>query len=209
MKLIFAFALMLIPTMVQADELVQEVTYEDLVQELSARQRPITKSVESPFDSVKLHAGLGLVNSFSTFRIREKNSSRYQNGMQLSVGVDLFSPNWMAEAAWRNFGLTRQGSEEHYLREMDLKLAFHDAIDSHWNFRVQGGLAHRSLRLTDPQNEYSIDENTPGVLASGGLILQMSPMTSLNFDLGGRVPVISNSVDKGSIDFALELKLTL
>lgn len=188
----------------------EELTYDDLVNELSRKQRQVrSPTARDPFETVKIHAGLGSVSSFSTFVIDGKSAARYQNGMQIAIGVDLFSDVWFSEAAWRNFGETRSGTEEHLLRELDLKIGYRGDLQGPWSYRLQSGLAQRHLRLSDPSRALNIDETMPGLYLGLGTSARLSPVVSLNFDVSGRTPVINQTVDKGSIDFALEFKLSL
>lgn len=200
------------PTLVQAqfaDETVEELTYEDLVEQLSTQKRRVQMPSQDPFESVKIHAGMAMVNSFSTFRINDKNTARYQNGLQIALGVDLLTESWFAEAAFRNFGLNREGSEEHRLRELDLKFGHRAMIEGPWFYRFQAGLAHRQLRIEDALRGTQVEATTPALLGSAGIGVQMGPLLSLGLDLGARVPVIDRTADKGSFDFALELKASL
>ena len=91
--LIFLF---IAPTFAQAatSSEAQEVTYDDLVSELASRKKKLTVHEVNPLDEVKIHGGFGMINSFSAFEIAGQKINRYENGMQLSAGVDLFSPNW-------------------------------------------------------------------------------------------------------------------
>lgn len=214
MKTILTFLLALAfsaPTMAQSfgDPDTEEVTYDDLVNELAAKKKRYEPREKSAFDDVRIHAGLGMVNSFSTFRLQGKSASRYQNGMQLSIGVDLFSQNWFSEAAWRNFGLTTNGSEEHTLRELDLKIGYRDVMTAPWSYRIQAGLANRMLRLTDPAKGLSISESTPGMVGSVGATVELSRAASLNFDASARTPVIGGSADQGGLDFTVDFKVSL
>ncbi|HRO68682.1 MAG TPA: hypothetical protein PL182_14005, partial [Pseudobdellovibrionaceae bacterium] len=185
MKWIFIVCLLIPPFETKAQS--PSDSFDDLVNELSARQRRNEGvAAESPFDKIQIHGGMGLINSFSTFQIDGKNSARYQNGLQLSMGVDLFSPNWVAEVAWRNFGLTRDGSEEHSLKEFDLKLGYKDRIEGPWSYRLQSGLAQRELKLTDSMKNIRVEAATPAILASAGAILGMS----------ANAPFISKSADE-------------
>lgn len=189
---------------------VEELSYEDLVDRLSAKQRlNVSRQVDSPFDRIQIHGGVGIVNSFSTFRIQGKNEARFQNGMQLSAGVDLFSPKWMTEVAWRNFGLNRSGTEEHSLTELDLRVGYRDLIEGPWHYRLQSGLTQRNLRLIDEVQGYEITAQTPALLASAAAILKFSPNASLQIEAGGRAPVIDRTADKGSLDLMMELKISL
>lgn len=199
------------PTIVRAavNDETEEVTYEDLVNELASHQRRITTRTSSPFDDVRVHAGFGLVNSVSTFDLGDRKVSRYQNGLQLSAGVDLFSPNWFAETAWRNFGLTTNGTEEHTLRELDLKFGYRDRINQLVHYRLQSGLADRSLKLTDSARDLNISAQTPNIMGGGGIVLQFAPHASLNIDAAARAPVIGNTADKGSFDLCFDFKVSL
>ncbi len=91
------------PTLVQAansdgksDEY-EEVSYDDLLNELSAKKKHLTKKQESSFDDVRLHAGIGYSNTFTNIAAQNQNFNRHASGIQLSLGMDLFSPNWYSE----------------------------------------------------------------------------------------------------------------
>lgn len=193
-----------------ADADYQEVGYDQLVQEISRSQRKVIRGAElDPFDQVRIHTGFGMVNSFSTFRVAGENAARYQNGLQISMGVDLFSEQWFGETAFRNFGLTTAGSEEHLLKELDLKIGYRDSVQGPWLYRLQGGLAHRYLELKDATRALEIKETAPSLLLGAGLAVEMNRNMSLNFDIGGRSSVLGTSVDRSSVDFTMELKVSL
>lgn len=206
----------LIPTIVQASwgtasTDTEELTYDDLVNELSRKNRRMKSRAGQgdPFETVKIHAGIASVSSFSTFVFGGRSHSRYQNGMQIAVGVDLFSDVWFAETAWRNFGETRSGLETHYLRELDLKIGYKNHLEGPWKYRLQTGLAQRHLRLDDPSRDLRIDQTMPGLYLSAGAMANLSPIVSMGFDVSGRSPVVGETVDKGSVDLSIELRLSL
>lgn len=207
---LFVASLTVNPTSAQAsDEGYEEVGYDQLVNEISRSHRRATPEKPDAFDQVKIHAGFGQINSFSTFNVNGKSATRYENGLQISMGVDLFSDKWLGEAAFRNFGMTTSGSETHYLKELDLKLAYHDALNGPWQYRLQGGLSHRYLEFKDSAKNFETKETTPGILAGAGLILQMNKVLSLGFDVTGRSSVLGQSTDRSSLDFGAELKVSL
>lgn len=199
------------PTLAQAatSSETQEVTYDDLVSELASRKKKLTVHEVNPLDEVKIHAGFGMINSFSAFEIAGQKISRYENGMQLSAGVDLFSPNWYAEAAWRNFGLTRNGNEAHSLRELDLKFGHKGVLNSAWTYHLETGLANRSLHLTDETRGIDVSDTTPDLLGAGGADLQISPILSLEIATALHTPVVGQTADRGSWDFGLTMKVSL
>ena len=90
------FALMaLSPTLVLAAGEPQEVSYDDLVNELNRKKSTFRSNAEaSPFDTIKIHAGLGLITSANDISAGSSSGTKYQNGFQLSLGIDLFSPEW-------------------------------------------------------------------------------------------------------------------
>lgn len=221
MKHKFVFALVAVLTYVGAhaqaaaplssDSDTIEMSYEDLVDELAAKKNTYRQSRSSSnlFNQIQVHSGFGLVQSFSQFNINGSMRQRYQNGMQLALGVDLMSPQWFAETAWRNFGVTHNGSEEHTLREWLLKFGYKDMIQKNVGYRLQGGLSNRFLKVTDSMSGFEANETTPHFYLGGGLALQLNKYLSINFDVSARTPVISQTVDRGSIDGTIDLKISM
>ena len=132
----------------------EEVGYEDLVRQISSKKKNLEdRRQPHPFDQVMIHSGLGYVNSFTVMDIQNKESQKYQNGIELSLGVDLFSENWYAETSFRNFGVTSYGSEEIILKELDLKVGYKDRLQKPFVFKIDGGLANRYLKINNSDRE--------------------------------------------------------
>lgn len=187
----------------------QEVTYDDLLNELSAKKTAYHQDSKSPFDEVMIHAGLGYVNSFSNFRVGDANLNRYENGLQLSLGIDLFSPNWYAEGVFSNYGVSDQGSEEINLKEFDLKVGYKAPINPFWAYSFGTGIANRFLKISDPGRDINVNENTPSFMLSGGVYATPSKNISIGLEADARTPFISNTADKDSYDFALRVTTSL
>ncbi len=184
----------------------EEVTYEDLINRISSHKKSLEKKNDiGPFDDVKIHTSFGYVNSFSSINIADKTVQRYQNGMQISVGVDLFSENWFAETSFRNFGLSNSGSEELFLKEWDLKLGYQSTLSPAWSYKFQGGLANRYLSVKDSFRNINIDDNSPMLMGAAGLLLKMGKIMSLGFDFSARSALLKDSADRSSFDFTLSL----
>ncbi len=212
--LVFVLALTAAPTLVEAQTSsegkdYQEVSYDDLLTELSSKKAAFKKQTPSPLDTVKIHAGLGYVNSFSNFRVNNENMSRYQNGMQLSLGIDLFSPDWFSEGVFRNYGVTTDGSEDISLKEFDLRLGFKNPIRSIWSYSLATGLANRFLKITDSSRGISTDDTTPSMMMSGGFYANPTKNISFGIELNARTPFVSSTADKNSYDFALRITTSL
>ncbi|MFM6928363.1 MAG: hypothetical protein ACKOX6_07855 [Bdellovibrio sp.] len=85
-------------TMVQAasGKDYEEVSYEDLVGELSRKKDSLTQSQNSA-NAPKTHIGIGYANSFSNISANGQNFNRYSSGVQLSYGMDMGSPRWYTD----------------------------------------------------------------------------------------------------------------
>lgn len=184
----------------------EEVTYDDLINRINQHKKTLDRGTDSgPFDDVKIHTSFGYVNSFTNVSVQDKTSTKYQSGLQISVGVDLFSENWFAETSFRNFGMSRYGSEELFLKELDLKLGYQAPLSSSWGYRFQGGLANRSMSIKDGLNGVSIEDSSPMVMGAAGLNLKMGKYISLGLDLSARSALLKDSADRSSFDFTLSL----
>lgn len=201
------------PTMVWAassnDSGYEEVSYDDLLTEISAKQKRVTLDKTSSLDDVRLHAGLGYVNSFSNLSANGKNYSRHANGIQLSLGMDLFSPEWYSEGIFRNYGTTTSGSEDLSIRDLEIKIGYTNKLEGVWNYSLSTGLSNRFLKFSDPTNNVNVDETTPSFVISAGFAAQVHKRLSLGAEMSAHTPMINKSVDKNSIDIAFRLTTSL
>lgn len=193
----------------QATSDYEEVSYDDLLTELSAKRRTLTNTNTSSFDTVRIHAGVGYANSFTNISAQKQNFNRHATGIQVSLGMDLFSPHWFAEGVLRNFGVTTIGDEELDLRELDLKLGYTNNLESIWSFTLSTGLANRFLRFSDPTRNIEVNSTTPSVIVSTGFFAQVHKNISLGAEVSGHSAVISRTADKSSFDFAFRINTSL
>ena len=89
---------------------VEELTYDQILSRLSQKKTYLQQDQSSPLDNVKIHVGMGFINTLSAFEVARSQEQQLLTGLQLSVGIDLLSRNWYSEAAWRNFGYTKRNS---------------------------------------------------------------------------------------------------
>lgn len=206
---------MTLPTLVQAAagsgtaDGYEEVSYDDLLNELSAKKRNIAKDQVSSFDEVRLHAGIGYVNGFTNISAASSNFNRHANGIQLSLGMDLFSPNWYTEGVFKNYGVTSSGSEEMTLRELDLKIGFTNKLESIWSYSISSGLSNRFLQFSDSAKNISVDDTTPSLIISTGVSAQIHRNLSIGAEVSGHTAMVNKTADKNSFDFAFRLSTSL
>lgn len=209
---LISLSLLTAPTLVQAADKApdyEEVSYDDLLNELSAKKSHLNKNQNNSFDDVRLHAGVGYANSFMNIATQKQNFNRHASGIQLSLGMDLFSPNWYSEGVFRNYGLTSSGNEELTLREFDLKLGYTNKLESIWNYTISSGLSNRFLRFTDPTRNIDVDSTTPSLVISTGFNAQVHRNLSLGAEVSARTALVNDTADKNSFDFAFRINTSL
>lgn len=205
--------LMTLPTLVQAvnnsKEDYEEVSYDDLLNELSAKKKNMASGQTSSFDDVRLHAGIGYVNGFTNISAGNSNYNRHANGIQLSLGMDLFSPNWYSEGVFKNYGVTSSGSEELTLRELDLKIGYTNKLESIWSYNIATGLSNRFLQFTDTAKDVRVDDTTPSLIISTGFAAQVHRHLSIGAEVSAHTAMVNKTADKNSFDFAFRLSTSL
>lgn len=188
----------------------QEVSYDELLNELSAKKKSLgTQKRPHDLDDVRLHAGVGYANSFTNISAQNQNFNRHATGIQLSVGMDLFSPRWYSEGVFRNYGQSSSGSEEFSLRELDLKIGYTDKLESIWSYNLSAGLSNRFLKFADAVKGISVDETTPSLVIGTGFMAQVHRHLSLGAEVGARSALVNRTADKNSFDFAFRLTTSL
>ncbi|KYG64286.1 hypothetical protein AZI87_13700 [Bdellovibrio bacteriovorus] len=187
----------------------EEVSYDQLLDELSSKKNVMAAKQTSSFDDVRLHAGIGYVNTFTNIATQNKNFNRHASGIQLSMGMDLFSPNWYSEGVFRNYGVTSSGAEELSLKEFDLKMGYTNKLESIWNYSLSAGLSNRFMRFTDPTRNIDVNDTTPSLVVSSGFAAQVHKNLSLGAELSARSAMVNRTADKNSFDFAFRLTTSL
>ncbi|MGZ3774841.1 MAG: hypothetical protein ACXVCY_12085 [Pseudobdellovibrionaceae bacterium] len=187
----------------------EEVSYDDLLNELNAKKSRLAQKETSSFDEIRLHAGIGYANSFTNIATQNQYFTRHATGIQLAVGMDLFSPNWYSEGIFKNYGVTTYGSEEMSLREFDLKLGYTNKLQSIWNYSISSGLSNRFLHFKDFSKNIDIDSTTPSLIVSTGFSAQVLKNVSLGTEVSVHSAIISQTADKNSFDFAFRLTTSM
>jgi hypothetical protein len=183
----------------------EEIGYDELINRINTKRAAVTKSDTRSFDNLSIHAGFGLLSAMNDVKINNKDSYRYQNGFLLALGIDLFSENFYAEGELRNFGQTTSGSETRSLRELDLKLCFKNDLVNRTGFHLGAGLGTRYMKLSDPLAKRNIEDTTPSFLLSGGIDSYLNKNLSLGFEVSWKTAMITNTIDKNSLDLGIRL----
>ncbi len=203
--LIVSFLTFFVATIVQAEPAYEEVTYDDLVNQISKKRKQLSPNSSPQLDELKIYAGVGLITGVNSVRVLGSESYKYQNGFQISLGIDLFSPFFASEAVLRNFGQSHSGSETRSFREFDLKFLYHNRIDSQVGFRAGAGLGTRYFKLSDPVSGADINDSTPTSVLFSGIDVFASSALTLGFEAGFRSAMITSTADKNAVDFTFRI----
>ncbi|GIL17778.1 MAG: hypothetical protein BroJett040_15290 [Oligoflexia bacterium] len=202
---VITFTLMALSTKVQASDY-EEVSYDDLINRLNKKKSKVIQSQSSsPLDDIMIHAGFGLVTTVSNVNFGDRNYSHTYNGFQLSFGIDLFSPDWVAEGAIRNYGNAQTGSEYRTLRETDMKVMYRGKTSDRGGYRLGTGLATRYFKVNDPINNVHISDTTPSALFFGGIDASINRHFGVGIEVGYRSAMVNYTSDKNSVDFMLRM----
>jgi hypothetical protein len=212
-KLLFILSLLLIistPIKVQAyDD--EDVSYDQLVNRLSQRKSSIIQNQSHPLDDIQIHAGVAYTLSQLNLELGNRSTSRQMTGFQLSFGIDLFSPNWIAEGAIRNFGTHNLANETRSFRELDLKVLYHSnpAISTTGStvysndYTFGTGISTRYLKYHDSQ--YDINTTTPGFILLSGINGHFNKYLNAGAEISYRTSLITDSPDRGSFDLLFKM----
>lgn len=205
---ILLFSFIFINNHVLADDF-DEITYDQLLNEIQSQKKVIVRQIKSPFDEVKIHAGMGLISSVSNFSIEGSHEQRFQSGLQLMLGIDLFSDDLFAEGVFKNFGTSKSHDESLNIKELDFKIGYKKNLDKSWSYHLTSGLANRLTLLDNKSNNWNYNQITPSLIMGFGLLRKMNSLVNLKFDISGRSALISQTIDKNSIDLTLQLQTEL
>jgi hypothetical protein len=188
-----------------AEDEYEEVTYTSLLSELSKKKNRLNPGPD-PFENVTIHAHFGMVNNVSTIDLPQGSDFKFQSGVQIGFGIDLFSPNWYAEGAFKNYGTTKKLTESFSLREFDLKFGYRNHPgNSVWGYRIGTGITSRYFRYQDSMTNFKTYDTTPASILMIGLDTQFIKNFALGIEVSGRNSLVANTIDKNSIDMALRM----
>ncbi len=152
-----------------------------------------------------MHGGIGFAGFVQRVRLADGTSyTMSQQGMQASLGIDLFSPNWMAEGTARTFGEDGKERVRSSVQEFELKVYYKDKFAKQFGYRAGAGLTGRYLTIKE-QGFADREYTTPTSVASLGTDLFITPSVSVGADLNARSSLIGDTIDKNSFDATLRL----
>lgn len=188
------------------DDKYEEVSYNELIDELNSRVRAKNKTEEvevissDPFERVSIQTSFGLINSIHYLTIGDRNISRFEDGLGLGFGIDMFNPEWIAEAQIKNYGKSTRSEQSFSLREIELHLSYREKTEKNVNYKIIQGLGAKYLRYSAPYLSEAIHESTPIYIIGTSLNTKISPNFCLGVELTASFALVSETIDKNSIN---------
>ncbi len=210
-KVVLASVLFLLtPTMVWAasGKDYEEVSYDDLLTELTSKKQKLQHD-NNVGETPRLHIGIGYANSFSNISTGGEKFSRHATGIQINAGTDLISPEWYAEGIFRNYGSNTEGTEDYSLRELEGKIGYTNLLQNVWHYTISTGVSNRFMKFSDSSRNINVDESTPSLVISTGILAQVHRNLSIGAEISGRTAMVNRSADQNSFDFAFRLNTSL
>jgi len=181
---------------------------EDLAPQNSVSLRDQDTSV---FDETRIHLGISLVDSMQDYLIapgvREKGTLR---GFELGLGVDLFSPEWIAEGIISTFPQDSISDTNLSLSGFELRLLYEKPIFYGVTLHGGVGLGSRAYNLkTKPRADHTVAAldksfNSGASVLVFGADYWPSGEVSAGLEVTNHLPMAAGD-DPSSIDFAVKL----
>lgn len=203
--LILATSIFFIPQLKASEAKYEEITYDELIEELNhkVKQKSRVESIQQhddPFDNMTIQSSFGLLQSIHYLQLPTKTKSRFKDGISIGFGIDLFNPNWIAEAVIKNYGKSIQNDEQMSLREFDLRMSFKEESKQSISFKLTQGLGARYLKYSAPYLTKNYNESTPVYLLGASVDTHFSQHFSFGVELSGTMALISESIDRNSLN---------
>lgn len=186
------------------DEVDDTYGYDYIVNQLSENTVKAPAYEPDPFESVRFHFGVGFTNELLQVEKSHGSTTAYMNGIDISLGINLFTPEWIAEGSIKNYNHANSGSSEFQLREFELKTIYQSKLTKSWSYRFGGGLTARFLS-SDYETGRNESYSTPSILILGGFVRDLSKNFSFHTDIGYKNALVSDSIDKNALDLTLRV----
>ena len=195
---LFTFA----ATKVRAEQIVEELTYDDLLSQLNAKRTKISDSISDPYKNLKLHFGFGLLSTAHNYEVKNDPITSYFSGFQVSGGVDLFSQYWRSDILLRNFGQHSSANDSKNIRDIDLK-GSHVIFNEDISHSIASGVGYRIFEYH--KNEVGFTETSSHLLFSYSLAFVTKSQLSIGPEIAYRTAIVNQTSDRSSLDLTLKM----
>lgn len=182
--------------------------YDSIIRELSGSQHSsISTTSSGAMDVIRFHAGVGMIATHVSLDLpKPLPQKKTLRGFEARLGIDLFSPRWVAEGAVRTFDPENIAEGQISLREFDLLVVYKNRAAKSLEMSIGGGMSARYLDITGGvAGEFPRSNTTPASVFLFGLNAYITPAFSLGAQVSYRSPLVQETVDNGSFDGGLKI----
>lgn len=181
--------------------------YDEIVDKLSdyQQQNLTNQAYRSEIRTLsRAHIGLGVAQTFFDPNAAGLNSNiQNQGGIAVNIGVDVLSTRWGVEGSYSNYGSHNTSNSNIKLREFTIKGLYKPSINKTWTMRLGLGVSSRFLDIVNPA--INANYKTPSGLFMIGLDSYINQFISVGADLNFKTAMISDTIDKNSVDLAFRI----
>ena len=181
-------------------------SFNDIVSELS-NTNSYSYTPNSELDIIRIHGQIAFLTSRTQLRLpRSLPSGVTLQGAEAKLGIDLFSPRWIAMGGVRTFDQTRFSTGTVQLKEFDLEVLYKDSLSPKMTYTIGAGMAARYLDFRGSfAEDFVKSHSTPASILNLGIDARIAKFVSVGALLSYRTTLISESADEGAIDGAIHL----
>ncbi len=183
-----------------------EMTYEDLVQELSAQKKNVTDSPTEVMGFDRIQALFGYSFSAMNFNLATKSSSFNMNGIDIRANGQLSQSNWQLEGGLKNYAKVSNGDESAESRILTTSLRNQNYLNAKLLYVIGFSSSVHWINTQDSgksRNEIDLSLN---IVA--GVRSPLSPQLSWGIDINAYSPVSGKTL-KGGVEAVVLLSSTL
>lgn len=176
--------------------------YDEIVRELSSNESRSTVNSAEPSEIIHFHAGVGLITSRTSLDLpKPLADAKSFRGIEIMLGIDLMSPEWVAQGKVRNFDPEKLGAASIELKEFDLLVIHILKLQEKLKVNLGGGMAARYLDINGPTPvEVPRTNTTPSTVIQAGLDLSVTSAISIGAQFSYRSPLVRETADNGATD---------
>lgn len=189
----------------------QEVSYDDLINELNTQTSSAAKAKVDKKNSAQnpVRIGVGFVHSFTQLQLNNETTDRSQNGLQLSAAMNLDTPNVYAEGIFRNFSGSSMKNENLQIQQADARVGLMRELTAPWKYTLMTGVSARLTQASNSEKNYSVNEISPSFTAGLGAMAEIHHNVHLGVEVAGRTALFGRNSEKTSADVSVRLDTSL
>ena len=194
-----------IPSSVRSRSVNSDNSYSDAYKGANYRRRQTRDDDYSPLDDIRIHGGVALINSIQQVPVNGSAlSTASTHGIQANLGIDLFSPNWIAEGSVLNYPETRQDDFSVASNAFELKIFYTAPIFERITLHGGPGVSSRNFTIRADSSASDRSISTANTVLAIGANYWVSGHLSIGLEGTARMPMIS-ATDPQSNDFSVRI----